>query len=221
MLEKIVDYHVAFYGMGVVFTLGVLGRLVTSLVLRRMLSEAERIHSSEHRLMKLIKAKYEHANLIADRVKNVDAFVDKYLFEYKFAGASLYSWLALPLRMLWLVLAFGLAGFFLEYGFYGFGERGFLLLGMMGVLGMLLFLLHVMSNQEQQLEGVRTYLVDYLDNVCAHRYKKSDVKKVEPQAEIEESIREAEVEFSQSPANEKENLTQEMQIREILEEFLA
>lgn len=218
MIEKMVEYHVMFYAMGAVFMLGVLGRMVSYITLRRILREAERVHSSEHRLMKLIKAKYEHANLIADRVKNVDAFVDKYLFEYKVCGISLYSWLSLPLRMLWLVLFFGMCGFGAICVLYGFGESAFRILALMGVLGMFLFLLHVMSGQEQKMEGVRTYLVDYLDNVCAHRYAK--LTKVEPEKE-EEEITQKIPPIEAPVEEEKEAMTQEMRIREILEEFLA
>lgn len=218
MIEKMVEYHVMFYAMGAAFMLGVLGRMVSYFTLRRILREAERVHSSEHRLMKLIKAKYEHANLIADRVKNVDAFVDKYLFEYKVCGISLYSWLSLPLRMLWLVLFFGMCGFGAICGLYGFGENAFRILALMGVLGMLLFLLHVMSGQEQKMEGVRTYLVDYLDNVCAHRYAK--LAKVEPEKE-EKEITQNIPPIKAPVEEEKEVMTQEMRIREILEEFLA
>lgn len=218
MIEKMVEYHVMFYAMGGVFMLGVLGRIVSYFTLRRILREAERVHSSEHRLMKLIKAKYEHANLIADRVKNVDAFVDKYLFEYKVCGISLYSWLSLPLRMLWLVLFFGMCGFGAICVLYGFGESAFRILALMGVLGMLLFLLHVMSGQEQKMEGVRTYLVDYLDNVCAHRYEK--LAKLESETEEEETTQK--IPPIKAPVKEeKEAMTQEMRIREILEEFLA
>lgn len=41
---------------------------------------------SNHPLMRLVRAKFEHACMISDTVENVGVFVDKYLYEYKVCG---------------------------------------------------------------------------------------------------------------------------------------
>ena len=91
LLEKLVEYQIPFYAMAAAAALGLLGKLIAQVTLKRMIKEAENIHSSNHKLMKLIKAKYEHANMVSDRVKKVDAFVDKYLYEYRVLGMRFYK----------------------------------------------------------------------------------------------------------------------------------
>ena len=41
---------------------------------------------SAHPLIRLVRAKYEHACMLNDKVQNVGVFVDKYLYEYKVLG---------------------------------------------------------------------------------------------------------------------------------------
>lgn len=238
LLEKLVEYQIPFYAMAATVALGLLGKLVAQVTLKRMIKEAENIHNSNHKLMKLIKAKYEHANMISDRVKNVDAFVDKYLYEYRVLGIRFYSWQALEQKCMWGTIAFGILGAAANYLDAGMTETVFRYLAWTGILGMVLFLLHVMTSEKRRLRATRNYIVDYLENVCAHRYVKMQQKEVTKEAEevAEEPVTEAvlkeevvkSVEDSEKTKREaavkeaeEKRISQEIQIRKILEEFLA
>lgn len=46
---------------------------------------------STHPFMRLVRAKFEHACMVSEKVENVDVFVDKYLYDYKVMGIKLHS----------------------------------------------------------------------------------------------------------------------------------
>ena len=89
---------IIFYAMGVLLGVSLLAKLITTFTIRKMVKEAAEIQKSNHKLMKLVKAKFEHASMVSDRVQNVEAFVDKYLYEYKVCGIRLHSWQNVPKR---------------------------------------------------------------------------------------------------------------------------
>ena len=107
MLSNMVRQENVLYIMGAVLALGVVAKIVSAMTARRMVKAAGEIQKSNHRLMKLVKAKFEHASMISDKVQNVEAFVDKHLYEYKVLGISLYKWISLPKKIIWIT---GIAG---------------------------------------------------------------------------------------------------------------
>ena len=66
-------------------------------------------------LMRLVRAKFEHACMISDTVENVGVFVDKYLYEYKVCGLRLHSLRRLEKMCSGLLIVTGLAGAGLTY----------------------------------------------------------------------------------------------------------
>ena len=92
MLEMILDKQIFFVLMGIFTVLGLVGKWVANASLKRLVRAAGNMGKSAHPLMRLIRAKFEHACMISERVENVGAFVDKYLYEYKVAGIRLHTW---------------------------------------------------------------------------------------------------------------------------------
>ena len=45
-------------------------------------------------------------------------------------------------------------------------------------LGILILLVHMATDEDYQLEAARNYMVDYLENVCLHRYEKAYQKEL-------------------------------------------
>ena len=231
LLKNIAGYRIFLYAMVVVAIVGIIGKIVAQITLKRMRKEAENIHKSNHKLMKLIKAKYEHANIKSDRVKNISVFVDKYLNEYKICGISLYTWQTWELKCMWLIIVLGIMGAVSEYLQGGMSEAVFQCVAWMGVCSMVQLLLYVMENGRIKVAASRTCMIDYLENVCAHRYEKlakevpfkemeKEPIKIEELKEEVEKENEQEKALMQKEAEEK-RISQEIRIREILEEFLA
>lgn len=77
MLERLAaDTGVIAYLMAAAGILGILAKIVNQITLNRLVREAGNMPKSTHRLIKLVRSKYEHACMIRDSVENTDAFVE-------------------------------------------------------------------------------------------------------------------------------------------------
>lgn len=173
MLEAVWKHGVLFYAVGVMCVLGVISKITVSLTLRRLVKEAGKMGKSLHPLMKLVRAKFEHACMVSDKVDNVGAFVEKFIHEYRSAGLRMHTWQQLERQSMRFVGILGLVGALLSYSIYGMGEQAFRY-GAFGAIGMvLLFLICQATDEKYKVEMLHVYMVDYLQNVCAHRYQKA------------------------------------------------
>ena len=77
MLEGLAgDTRVIVYLMAGIGVLGILAKIINQLTLYRLVRAAGNMPKSTHRLIKLVRAKYEHACMIHDSVENINAFVE-------------------------------------------------------------------------------------------------------------------------------------------------
>ena len=217
MLEAVIKYGIIFYAMGIIFAVGIISKMISHATARKMARAASEIQKSNHRLMRLMKSKFEHASMVSDRVQNVEVFVRKYLYEYKVLGVRLDTWRSMRQKTIWFILTLGICGTFGSYLLNGMGEQTIRYIGFTGVFAMILYSVHIISDEANRLEVAKTYIVDYLENVCAHRYEKANIV----QAEAEVVKAEEKEEVVEEPEITKEKGSQEMRIRAILEEFLA
>ena len=81
--ELAVNTRVIYYLMALLGMIGVLAKAVNQQTLNQMLKAAGNMSKSTHRLIKLVRAKYEHACMVHDSVENTNAFVEKYIYEYR------------------------------------------------------------------------------------------------------------------------------------------
>lgn len=211
-----------FYVMGSFCGIGVIAKAVSAITIRRMVKAASEVQKSNHRLIKLIKAKFEHASMINDKVQNVEALVDKYLYEYKILGIKLQTWRTIPKKMLLFVIGVGSFSALASYRLSGVGELLSRYVQWTFIFVLLLLLVRILADEESMMRATRNYLVDYLENVCAHRYAKAREEEPVVEAVAEEPIEEEEEPIVQAVIDEeKRRSEQEMRIRAILEEFLA
>lgn len=173
MLEVILDRHLLFVLMGVIAAVGIISKGVVSVSLKSLTKAAGNMSKSSHALMRLVRAKYEHACMVSDKVQNVEVFVEKYIYEYKIAGIRLHGWRRLERACAWGCLAAGLLAAGAEYALRGMNDQVLKNAAFGAVIGILLFLLRISMDENYRLNVIRTYMVDYLDNVCAHRYEKN------------------------------------------------
>ena len=237
MLETVIKYDVIFYLMGVAVAVGAIGKLISYVSVKKLVKASSEIQKSNHRLMRLVKAKFEHASMVSDKVQNIEAFAQKYLYEYKVLFASLYTWATLPVKMAWLSFVLGAMGAVACYGVQGMKESVFMHIGVAFVCFVFLISVHVLSDEKRKIDVVKNYIVEYLENVCVHRYEKANRVAVEAVAdpvqvaiqeieeentpeEIVQEVREEEISKEETDTS-KYRVEQEMRIRAILEEFLA
>lgn len=225
MLEAIIKHNLIFYVMGIAVAVGIFAKVISYITAGKMVKAASEIQKSNHRLMKLVKAKFEHASMVSDKVQNVDAFVKKYLYEYKVLGVRFYTWRACQMKIIWLVAALGILGILGSYKLYGMGEMVFQYAAWTSVFAVLLFSIHILGEEKAKLSATRNYMVDYLENVCIRRYEKTN--QITSEQEAGAKVEKAEVKQEDKPEIKeeaellKERSDQEMRIRAILEEFLA
>ena len=241
MLETLVENQIIFYAMGAGAAIGVLSKLIAHFTLRRMVKAASRMSKSNHKLMRLVRAKFEHASMVSDKVPNVEAFVKKYVYEYRVFGIRLHTFRNLEKKTIWIVAVLGTAGTVAEYAAWT------------GIGAVILCMVHILSDENYYQQMAENYMIDYLENVCAHRYAKLYKEKnvsqtsvlemeetFQPEAE-EEVVVAAVEEVQEEPVSEQEQVyamereepakeekdaveekrLQEVQVRRILEEFLA
>ena len=200
MLETIMNSNVIFWTMGVIAGVSVLCKVITAFTLKRLVRAAGKMGKSNQKLMKLVKAKFEHAFMLSDRVDNVSAFVEKYLFEYKIFGIRLHTYRYFEKQSVWLMGILGLAGMLLSYTQLGMEEETFRYGAIGGAAMVLLFLVRNFSDEEHQLEVIKTYMIDYLENVCAPRYSKQQALKTKRMENVmNENIVEADEEVFSEP----------------------
>ena len=204
MLEAVWKHGVLFYAVGVMCVLGVISKITVSLTLRRLVKEAGKMGKSLHPLMKLVRAKFEHACMVSDKVQNIRAFVDKYMYEYKVLWIKLHSWRQMEKAAAWCCLVFGAAGAAAAY----VGEAPLETVGQYAAAGLagslLLFALRMVTDEGYQLEAAKNYMIEFLENTYARRYEK-----MSQTAEVEEEIQlvEKKAVLEEGPTeNEKETI---------------
>lgn len=227
MLETVVKQEIIFYAMGILMVLGIVAKLISHFTVRRMVKAAGEIQKSNHRLMKLVKAKFEHASMISDKVQNVEAFVDKYIYEYKVFGVRLGGWRAFPKKVLWIISILGVFAIFESFRMGGVSDLMLKYVQWTGIFVLFLLLLGFVAEENSRLNATKNYMVEYLENVCIHRYAKMNHATEEAEDTAEESVQAEEkmeevvAETTEIVQDEQKKNEQEMRIRAILEEFLA
>lgn len=199
MLELMVDRHVIYVLMGMSTFAGVVSKVVVGRTLRKLVTAAESMGKSNHPLMRLVRAKFEHTCMISEKVENVGVFVDKYLYEYRVGGVRLHAWRRLQMAGAGLCLILGGVGAIISYRIKGATEQTAMIGGTGVALALIVFLVHMLTDEEYRLEAVRNYMVDYLENIYQHRYEKTYKKEV-----LAEEARSAEARIAES-ARTQEN----------------
>ena len=205
MLELMLDRHVIYVLMGMSAFAGVVSKVVVGRTLRKLVAAAESMGKSNHPLMRLVRAKFEHTCMISEKVENVGVFVDKYLYEYRVGGVRLHAWRRLQMAGAGLCLILGGVGAIISYRIKGATEQTAMIGGTGVALALIVFLVHMLTDEEYRLEAVRNYMVDYLENIYQHRYEKTYKKEVLAEEARSEEARIAESARTQENAGMGEN----------------
>ena len=205
MLELMLDRHVIYVLMGMSAFAGVVSKVVVGRTLRKLVAAAESMGKSNHPLMRLVRAKFEHTCMISEKVENVGVFVDKYLYEYRVGGVRLHAWRRLQMAGAGLCLILGGVGAIISYRIKGATEQTAMIGGTGVALALIVFLVHMLTDEEYRLEAVRNYMVDYLENIYQHRYEKTYKKEVLAEEARSEEARIAESARTQENAEMTKN----------------
>lgn len=172
MLQLVTGTNVVIYLMAFIGVIGILAKIINQFTLNRLLKAAGNMPKSTHRLIKLVRAKYEHACMIHDSVDNIDAFVEKYIYEYRGFLFRIHTWRQVEILSIWfsgILAALGASAFYLTSGFsesvYQYIAGGIAEMVLLAVVSRL-------SDESYKVRAVKMYMVDYLDNICAFRLRR-------------------------------------------------
>lgn len=242
MLKTMVDRKVFLIVFVVLVVIGVFCKCMVNLALKRLVKAAENMSKSNHSFIRLIRAKFEHACMVSERLENVEVFVDKYFYEYQVMGIRLHSLRRAEWICALLCVVTGAFGAGVTYLCYGMTDQ-VLQAGAFGCASAIfIYLFSLTTDENFRIEVARNYMVDYLENVCLHKYEKAS-QKTEERFERMETVEKEELRIEQKkeeePEKEKEPETEkiiqpfqpkqsepviedkEILIRKILEEFMA
>ena len=173
MLEGLAgDTRVIVYLMAGIGVLGILAKIINQLTLYRLVRAAGNMPKSTHRLIKLVRAKYEHACMIHDSVENIDAFVEKYIYEYRGFLFRIHTWRQIEVLSVWFAGILAAFGASVNYLSFGLTETVYQYIAA-GIAEMvLLSVIMRLSDEPYKINAVKMYMVDYLENICAIRLRK-------------------------------------------------
>lgn len=166
------DTNTIVYLMTAVGILGVLAKIINQLTLHRLVKAAGNMPKSTHRLIKLVRAKYEHACMIHDSVENIDAFVEKYIYEYRGFLFRIHTWRQVELLSVWFAGILAALGAALNYLSTGLSESVYQYIAGGLAEMVLLSVIIRLSDEPYKVNAVKMYMVDYLDNICAFRLRR-------------------------------------------------
>lgn len=180
MLETMmVSSGSVMYVMAAVGILGVLAKIVNRMTLYRLIKAAGNMPKSTHKLMKLVKAKYEHACMAHESVENVGVFVEKYIYEYRGFLFRIHTWRQIELLSVWFVGILAVIGAALSYMEGGLTETVYQYIAGGAAEAVLLMVIIRMSDEPYKIKAIKMYMVDYLENVCAVRVRRQNRKEKE------------------------------------------
>lgn len=165
MLETMmVSSGSVMYVMAAVGILGVLAKIVNRMTLYRLIKAAGNMPKSTHKLMKLVKAKYEHACMAHESVENVGVFVEKYIYEYRGFLFRIHTWRQIELLSVWFVGILAVIGAALSYMEGGLTETVYQYIAGGAAEAVLLMVIIRMSDEPYKIKAIKMYMVDYLEN---------------------------------------------------------
>lgn len=91
MLLYMYENNIIIYALFVLLGVGVLIKIIEGLAYRQLIKASKEMGVSENKLMKQIRLRVDTCYRIKLGVHNVDSFVDKSVYSYKFCGISLYT----------------------------------------------------------------------------------------------------------------------------------
>lgn len=110
--------------------------------------------------------------MIHDSVENINAFVEKYIYEYRGFLFRIHTWRQIEVLSVWFAGILAAAGAFSCYLSYGLMEQVYQYAAAGTAEVVLLSVVMRLSDEPYKINAVKMYMVDYLENICAFRLKK-------------------------------------------------
>lgn len=176
------------YVLAAVCALGILSKLVTSSLYKRLIKETGNMALTKNKNLKALKQKTENLFLISHGIRNTSAYIEKQIYGFRFMKMSLDDWDNLSVQTMIMCFLVGGVAAFASY-WYRCDSYYIVLYGTMGILsGLFLVLVDNGANIAVKRQQLADSLVDYVEN-SPHFYKSVD--KLQESADIDKKSRAA------------------------------
>lgn len=174
MIQQLYDDYIFIYGMAGLCVLGTMLKIMVSRTYKRLIKASDNMGSTKHKLMKLMKMKFEACYKLKIGVNNVDSFVDKYVYKHKICGIHLYTWENIGGQLLILCLLAGTVGSVLGL-VYNCGKNDILITFFSGVFtSSLLIVVESFINLGAKKSILKANITDYLENFLKVRLEQEN-----------------------------------------------
>lgn len=159
----------ALYVLAAICLMGVVSRLAARNLYRRLIKETDNMTLTKNRYLRDLKQKTENTYRLNQGINNTQAYLDKQLFGYRFAGLSLGGWANLSSQLTVLCFVAGGLAAFASY-WYRSDNYYVVLYGSVGVLaGLLTMMVDYGVNLSEKKQQLLTSLQDYMENSLFNR----------------------------------------------------
>lgn len=230
------------YAMGALLGLGTVSRIILAILYSRLIRDTGSKGKQRTSLTKRMKMKYETACKNKIEIPNVEAYVNKFIYQYRFTGITLRGWQNIGTASMLLCALVGVGAAFLGY-WWRMDPRMSIRQLTVGVgAAIVLFMVDGLMDIRYKERILRTNFVDFLENSLRSKLQKGEqrpekrgetgaVQRAEPGAEFQaaaglEEMEEAEGEKSREKKLGKKKKyvpTEEEKeaFREVLQQFLS
>lgn len=160
----------ALYVLGAICVLGMISKLVTSSLYKRLIKETGNMALTKNKNLRALKQKTENQFLVSHGFRNASVYIEKQLYSFRFLKVSLESWDNLSVQAMLLCFLLGGAAAFGAY-WYRCDPYYIVLYGAVGILsGIFLALIDNSTNIDAKRQQLADTLVDYVEN-SPHFYR--------------------------------------------------
>ena len=186
MTVELLQHNLFMTGVIAVAFLSVFFQWLMSLSLKGYVKASANMKTTKKKVMINLKNQFEAMHELNSQVRNMDAYVDRYLLKLKFMGISFSNWEKVPFLTAGLIVLMACAGAFYGYNM-GVSDTYYAeILFSSGIsLACLFVFFHIFGIKNRKLQ-IHIQLVDYLDNYLANRLNRSTISKEQWQGIDEE-----------------------------------
>ena len=171
-MMKLLETGQALYVLAGICLLGILTRLMTRSLYKRLLKECTNLTVTKNKGLKELKLRAENTYRMNQGLRDSSAWLEHQLGELRFRGMTLGGWSGFSLQLTWLCLLGGGVGAFFSY-WYRLDTSYIVMNGCGAVLMALLTMLCVNGAISGRREQRTSALQDYLENVLCPRLARS------------------------------------------------
>ena len=152
------------YVLAAVCGLGVLSKLVTSSLYKRLIKETGNMALTKNKNLRSFRQRTENMLMLSNGIRNTNAYIEKQLYGFRFMKLSLDGWDNLAVQTMILCFLIGGIAAFGSY-WYRCDSYYIVLYGTMGILsGLFMVLVDNSVNISLKRQQLMDCLVDYVDN---------------------------------------------------------